>query len=165
MLNMYEPDAVDEHGLPCGILGTHPDQFYGALGRVVCLCAVLEDKVTTLRHTLERAGQGDFTHQPVSKQITRARELSRGLAEPGPERIGVFCEDAQSAFAHRNELVHSSFPAQPDGQLWGHRPARDKRVTDGSAQVVETSLEELRAFITQLVCLIRDFNAVHGLAS
>lgn len=165
MLLMYEGNAVDEYGLPLGIFGAHPNEFYGAIGRVVCLCAVLEDKITTLRHTLERADQGSFVRQPVSKQITRARDLSRGLPEPGPERIGAFCDNAQAAFGRRHELVHSSFPAQLDGQIWGHRPVRDKRTTDGSAQTVETTLKELRAFIKQLACLIRDFNAVHGLAS
>jgi hypothetical protein len=165
MLLMYERNAVDEYGLPLGILGVHPNEFYGAIGRVVCLCAVLEDKVTTLRHTLERADQGSFTHQPVSKQISRARDLSRGLPEPGPETISVFCDNAQDVFSRRHDLVHSSFPAQPDGQIWGHRPVRDKGTTDGSAQTVETTLKELRAFINRIACLISDFNAVHGLAS
>ena len=104
MLLMYERNAVDEYGLPLGILGAHPNEFYGAIGRVVCLCAVLEDKVATLRHTLERADQGIFTRQPVSKQITRARDLSRGLPEPGPEKIGAFCDNARAAFARTMNL-------------------------------------------------------------
>lgn len=162
---MDERNAVDEYGLPLGILGAHPNEFYGAIGRVVCLCAVLEDKVTALRHTLERAEQGSFTRQPVSEQITRARDLARHLPEPAPERVGAFCDKAQAAFARRHELVHSSFPAQPDGQIWGHRPVRDKRTTDGSVQTVETTLKELRAFINQLACLISDFNAVLGVAN
>ena len=162
---MHERNDVDEYGLPLGILGAHPNEFFSAIGRVVCVCAVLEEKVTTLRHTLERADQGSFTHQPVSKQIMRARDLSRRLPEPGPEKIGAFCDNATVAFDRRHELVHSSFPAQPDGRLWGYRPVRDKGTTDGSAQTVETTLEELCAFISELARLVRDFNAVHGLAS
>jgi len=165
MLLMHERDGVDVYGLPVGVLGAHPNEFFSAIGRVVCVCAVLEEKVTTLRHTLERAGQGSFTHQPVSKQIIRARELSRRLPEPGPAEIGAFCDNAEAAFQRRNELVHSSFPAQPDGRLWGHRPVRDKSTTDGSVQTVETTLEELSVFISELARLVRDFNTVHGLAS
>ena len=126
------------------------------------VCPVLEDKIATLRHTLEHAGQGCFTQEPVSKQISRARDLSRTIPEPGPEKIGVFCDNAEAAFARRNELVHSSFPAQPDGRLWGHW---DKPTTDGSSQAVETTLEELCAFISKLARLIHELNTVFGLAS
>jgi len=165
MLLMHEREGVDEYGLPLGVLGAHPNEFYSAIGRVVCVCAVLEAKVTSLRHTLERSGQGSFTNQPVGQQIIRVRDLSRRLPEPGPDRIGAFCDGAAAAFDRRNELVHSSFPAQPDGRLWGHRPARDKGTTDGSAQTVETTIEELRDFISELAQLVRDFNAIHSLAS
>ncbi len=165
MLLMHEHEGVDEYGLPLGVLGAHRNEFFSAIGRVVCVCAVLEAKVTTLRHTLERTGQGSFTNQPVSQQIVRVRDLSRRLPEPGPDRIGAFCDGAASAFDRRNELVHSSFPAQPDGRLWGHRPLRDQGTTDGSAQTVETTIEELCAFISELAHLVRDFNAIHSLAS
>src|SRR4051794_25713204 len=60
-MTMSPVNDVDEYGLPAGILGRHPDKFYGSVGRVVCVCAVLEDKVTTLRHTLARAQQGQYT--------------------------------------------------------------------------------------------------------
>lgn len=161
---MQEPNGVDEYGLPVGIVGRHPNEFYSAIGRVVCVCAVLEDKVTTLRHTLERASQGSFTHQQVSDQISAARNLSRGLPEPAPEKIRAFCDKAEAAFHRRNDLVHSSFPAQPDGRLWGHRPVRDRTITDGSAKTVETSIDELRAFISEVASLVVGFNRVHALA-
>jgi hypothetical protein len=165
MLLMHERSDIDDYGLPLDVLGFHPDEFFSAIGRVVCVCAVLEDKVATLRHTLERARQGSFTLQPMTQQIRRARDLSRRLPEPAPETIGAFCDRAETAFARRNELVHSSFPAQADGRLWGHRPVRDKINADGSAQTVETTLEELCAFISELGRLVHDFNKIHGLAS
>lgn len=164
MLLMCEPNAIDEYCLPVGVLGLHPNEFYSAVGRVVCVCAVLEDQVTTLRHTLERADQGRFTHEPVSAQIKVARALSRSLPEPGPDKIGAFCDKAEAAFRHRNALVHSLFPAQPDGRLWGHRPVRDRTITDGSAETVETTIQDLCGFISELARLVRDFNNVHALA-
>jgi len=36
--------SVDEYNLPAGILGLHPDGFYGAIGRIVCVSAVLEGR-------------------------------------------------------------------------------------------------------------------------
>jgi hypothetical protein len=161
---MNENNDVDEYGLPIGVLGAHPNEFFGAIGRIVCVCAVLEAQVTTLRHTLEGSGQGNFTHEPASDQVRRARTLARELDEPGLQRIESFCDGAEAAFARRNGLVHSSFPAQSDGRFWGHRPTRDKSITDGTAQTVETTLEDLRGFIAELSRLVRDFNTVHGFA-
>ncbi len=160
---MQELNDADEYCLPVGILGFHPNEFYGAIGRIVCVCAVLEDKVTTLRHTLANAEQGKFTHEPVSAQINAARGLTRELPDPDAQEVGRFLDAAGAAFRHRNELVHSSFPAQPDGRIWGHRATRDKAVTDGTADTVETTLDDLHAFIGELAQLVRSFNQVHAL--
>jgi hypothetical protein len=157
--------GVDEYGLPAGILGRHPDEFYGAIGRIVCVCAVLEDKTITLRHTLAGAQQGQHTHQPVSKQIDVARSLSHALPERAAQKVTAYLDQVDYAFRRRNELVHSSFPVQPDGRLWGHRPIRDKNVTDGSADTVVTSFGELREFICELAQLVQEFNGVHAIAT
>jgi hypothetical protein len=157
--------GVDAYNLPIGVLGQHPDEFYGAIGRVVCVCAVLEDQVTTLRHTLAGANQGQFTQHPVKAQIDTARALALTLPQPAADVITAFLDEAAGAFSRRNDLAHSSFPAQPDGRIWGHRPARDRTVTDGRADTVETSVEEIREFIGTLSALVRRFSQVHALAS
>ena len=160
---MHELNDPDEYGLPVGILGIHPSEFYGAMGRVVCVCAVLEDKVTTLRHSLAKAEQGKFTHEPVSAQINAARRLTQKLPEYDAQEVVRFLEAAATAFRYRNDLVHSSFPAQPDGRIWGHRATRDKAVTDGTPDTVETTLDDLRAFIAEIAQLVRNFSQVHAL--
>lgn len=162
---MYEPNDIDEFGLPITILGNHPDEFYGLIGRIVCVCAVLEEKVTTLRHTLTHAEQGKSTHEPVSTQIDVARTRARDLPDAAAQQVGAFLNAAEVAFRHRNELVHSSFPAQPDGRIWGHRATRDKTVTDSTADTVETTLEDPHEFLAKLADLVRNFLQVHALAS
>lgn len=162
---MSRVNGVDDYGLPADILGRQPDEFYAAIGRVVCVCAVLEDKVTTLRHTLAGTQQGQYTQQQVSKQIDAARSLSQELGDPALRTIRLFLDDVEVAFRRRNDLVHSSFPAQPDGRIWGHRPTRDKSVIDGTADYVETSINDLCAFIGELAELVRRFNQVHAMAS
>lgn len=87
---MYELSDADEFGLPMNILGNHPDEFYGLIGRIICVCAVLEEKVATLRHTLAHAEQGKFTLEPVSAQIEAARPLARDLPEPAAQAVGAF---------------------------------------------------------------------------
>lgn len=161
---MHGLSGEDDYGLPVNILGVHPEEFYGLIGRIICVCAVLEDKVTTLRHTLERAPQGQFTHQPVSDQIERARALADRPGAPHATQVQEFCDEVKQAFDHRNELVHSSFPAQADGTIWGHRPHRGRSVTDGRAQTVKLTLEELYAFLDEVVRLVKNFNHIHALA-
>lgn len=163
-MTMSPVNDIDDYGLLTDILGRHPDEFYGAIGRVVCVCAVLEDKITTLRHTLARAQQGQYTRQLVTQQIDVARSLSRDLSGSAAQTVTAFLDAVEGAFRRRNDLVHSSFPAQPDGRLWGHRPTRDKSVIDGSADTVETSIEELHGFIRELAELVQRFNQVHAIA-
>ena len=81
--------------------------------------------------------------------------------DPAPSLVGAFLDRAQVAIDRRNQLVHSSFPAQASGQIWGHRAAREKSVTDGSTDTV-VSVEEMRAFIRELATLVRDFNHVYA---
>lgn len=158
----HELRDTDEFGLPVGILGLHPDRFYGAIGRVVLVCAVLEDQVITLRHTLAGAQQGTFTREPVSSQIKAARGLARNLPEQDAQATERFLDTGAEARQRRNKLVHSSFPAQPDGRLRGHRPTRDKSNTGGTADTVETSIED-RTLIQDLAQLVTSFNQAHAL--
>lgn len=157
--------SIDDYGLPVGILGRHPDEFYAAMGRIVCVCAVLEQQLTIMRHALARVEPGKFTHEPVNGQIKAARALSRGLSDPGGERIGAFLDRASLAFERRNAVVHSAFPAQADGRIWGHRPARARTVLDGTADTVEMSLADLRAQIAELSTLVDDFGGAFAYCS
>jgi hypothetical protein len=127
--------------------------------------AVLEDQVTTLRHTLEGARQGQHTQQPVSQQIGTARRIHQDRANLTASPIATFLDEAEEAFLRRNDLVHSSFPAQPDGRLWGHRPNPDRTITDGTADTVDTTVEELREFIRELAALLHRFNQVHSMVN
>jgi hypothetical protein len=157
--------SMDAYGLTSGVLGQHTDEFFGAVGRVVCVCAVLEGQITTLRHTLAGARQGQFTQQPVKAQIDTARTLAHRLPGAAATVLLVYHDEETDAFSRRNDLAHSSFPAQPDGRIWGHRPARDRTVTDGRAETVETSVEAIQEFIGELCVLVGRFNQVHVLAA
>jgi hypothetical protein len=165
MTRVDDFDECDEYNLSCRTLGTHPDEFYGAMGRVVCVCAVLEDKVTALRHALARVQQGTFSHQPINQQIKAARALLVDLPDPGRELMSAYLDRVDDAFGRRNDLVHSSFPAQASGQVFGHRMARDKTVTDGTADVVSTTLADMKLFIGHLGDLVFESNAVMAYAA
>ena len=75
----------------------------GSVGRIVCVCAVLEQQLTAMRHALAHVEQGKYTHQPVSEQIKAARALSQDLPHTAGERIRDFLSRADDAFDRRNE--------------------------------------------------------------
>lgn len=156
---------VDDYELPIGIVGPHPDEFYGAMGRVVCVCAVLEDKVTSLRHALARVEQGRFTHQPVSAQIQAIHTLAVDLPSPAADAVASYMSRVEAAVSTRNDYIHSLFPAQASGKLLGHRPMRDKAVLDGRAEIFETSVPEMREFIAEVSELVMAYNQVAALGA
>lgn len=153
--------SVDEFNLADSVLGVHCEEFFGAVGRIVCVSAVLEDQVTTLRLTLANGTEDGSTREPVGQQIRQGRAMATQLSEPAATRVSAFFDEAERAFRRRNEIVHSLFPAQSTGEVFGHRRTRDKAVTDGSPEIVESSVSELKQFIGQLSNLARRFNDVH----
>jgi hypothetical protein len=157
--------TVDSYGLSSSVLGPHPDEFFGAIGRIVCVCAVLEQQLIALRHAMQNVEQGKFTHQPVGRQIEVARSLTGDLPTTHAASVTSYLDRASEAFAYRNVVVHSAFPAQAEGVIWGHRPTRSRDVTDGSADSVQTSLAELNKFIGGLSKLAEDFNGVFAVCA
>lgn len=154
---------VDSYGMPERIFGSHPEDFYGAVGRIAGLSALLEQQLAAVRHSLARAPQGKFTHQPISKEIQTAHELVDSLPAERRPLVSDYLGRAKAAINCRNDVVHSAFPAQASGELIGHRPDRVKTVTDGGATWTKTSLADLRDLIGQLSQLVLEFNSVYAL--
>lgn len=157
--------TTDSLNLSDRVLGPHPDEFYGAVGRIVCVCAVLEQQLSAMRHALEQVEQDKFSQQPASSHSKIARELLHELSPEDGERVRQFLDRADVVLSRRNSIVHSSFPAQAEGRLWGHRPTRNKAVTDGSGQTIETTVEALKEFVSELSKLAEDFNQVFAVCA
>jgi hypothetical protein len=157
--------TTDAYNLDVNVLGPHPNEFYGAVGRIVCVSAVIEQQISAMRHALAHVQQGTYSHEQVSDHIRAARKLAKSLPEQDGQRVRAFLKRAERAFDKRNDVVHSAFPAQEDGRIYGHRPIRDKAVTDGTSTPFETTMPELKEFIGRLSGLAREFNSVHALCS
>lgn len=91
--------------------------------------------------------------------------MATKLIEPAAAYVTRFFDDADRAIVRRNAIVHSLFPAQSTGELWGHRRTRDKAVTDGSPAIVESSVPDLKQFVGELSELVRRFPAVLTMCS
>ncbi len=137
-------DALDEFGVPTGLLGPHPPEVWGAIGRTVALAALLEDRLVALLQALTLSEQSEHAKSTPTGVI----ESLRGQAPAGdPTWAGwaEWLEAAAGAFEWRNHVVHNLWPAQPGVRFFGHRLSRD-----GERLCMDTTRDELMKHLVDL---------------
>ncbi len=148
----------DRFGVPHSILGQHPDDFYGVIGRVACLSALLEYQVLTVYQTMTNSKQDQHRRLSASQLIEAARQESERIEDKGDRQVlSDYLRDVEAALQQRNDYIHSLWPAQQSMNLFGWRPSRAKDDAFDPLkpnETVETTLEELATFILSLVDLI-----------
>ena len=158
---MPDPSALggapvtDRFGVPDHLLGPHTDEFYGCVGRVVALSALLEDR---LRVLVSR--QGGVTDGPANLGTMQVFVLIRmGTArmvafidEPTRSLAEVFFARALWAMDERNHIVHNLLPAQDDGPHLGWRSAGD----ESGDIVISRSPSDLSELVLHFVQLLDD---------
>lgn len=168
-----EPD-VDQWGVPYSIFGPHPEEFWGGIGRVASLSALLEDRLLTLLNTLRATPADDSPALPMHQLLAELKDecgACKGIDEWSD--FGAYLARAEKCTDLRNDLIHSIWPVQRDRDvLFGHRAKsipRKLREPDGPAaerKMVTTSLDEIRSVVTDLVALTdRDFRRWFSLAN
>ena len=97
------PMARDSFGIPDDLLGPHPEEFYGAVGRIVTLSALLENGLLALVEKLKPDAQHSL-----------AKMSAADLVAEGKRHLPRFDDAAQRARAER-------FFADVDGAFEGTR--------------------------------------------
>lgn len=162
--------SADSFGIPDSLLGPHPEQFYGALGRMVALSALLENELLTLHQALMGSQQNEHTKLSaadlVSGSKTRTVELGRAerLGPQAVDEISGFLAHASELLAARNDYVHNVWPAQPDGRLFGWRPQRNKDSGDQHI-LTDTTLANLLPDLRAVAELLERWPRVYGFVS
>ncbi|GEA82359.1 hypothetical protein [Cellulomonas uda] len=148
---------VDPWGVPDRMLGPIPDGFYGAVGRVVTLSALLEDRLRALLQAVRHAPQTAHAKDAPGRFIP---ELRRQAAKLGPDwaRLAGYLDDVDAALERRNVLVHNLWQSK-DGHFYGHRLDRTPKRASAT-----TTLDELHADIAELVRLIDGWQPWFALA-
>ena len=146
--------SVDEYGVPSNLMGTHHEDFFALLGRIVALSASLENHVLVIYQSLVGAAQSEYTNLPVGRLLANCRtELQRLDSRPSDrERVEMFLSEAEAIIERRNHYVHNLWPAQPGGRLFGWRPPRAKDAQE--AITIEATLPEMRGDLASLVDLL-----------
>lgn len=113
-------DTVDEFGVPVGLLGVHPPEAWGAIGRTVALAALLEDRLVAMLQMLTMSDQSAYATTGISKVIRRLRNEAP-VDDGGWSTWGAWLDRVEDAFVWRHHIAHNLWPAQPGGRFFGHR--------------------------------------------
>ena len=115
--------STDRFGVPDNMFGPHEDDFYGAMGRVVLLASLLEHHVRTLATKLVVRDADGSAELSISRIITRSKDgLSRIENSNDRHAVADFLAKAKALSEKRNFYIHSIWPAQQDGSLFGWKP-------------------------------------------
>lgn len=167
VIGMNEPDTF---GVPPNIMGRHPGEFFSILGRIVSLAAILENKILSFYQYLVGRSQAEHSELSVSEHIAkslnelqRLKELNR-LPQGEVELAQQWLLEAKALTRRRNDYVHSLWPAQGGGQLFGWRVLRAK---GGVVESVKLTQDDMRSDLNRLVALleVNHLNRFLGLVS
>jgi hypothetical protein len=149
--------SVDRFGIPDNILGAHDEDFYGAIGRVALLSALVEYQALTIYQTMMNLSQTEGTQLHASQLAVRACDaLQPGEEDQNKKTLIKYFTDVKTAFPERNNYIHNLWPAQPGDQFFGWRPNPDKKTRDNEPSVAtQGNMDELKAFILMLVELVQ----------
>lgn len=139
MTGYLDPDA---HGVPGRVLNL-TDDFYGALGRIAALGALVELRMSDIvvLWGREPSDTGAFMQQLTDRidEIIKARRKAEQHVPPG---LAPAVKVARSAMDERNQLLHSLWPREDAG--WRNRP-------NGTEPTEHVGLPALQKVIVRLV--------------
>jgi len=155
----------DDFGVPSNIMGPHPERFFSMLGRIVSLAATLENKTLGFYQDLVGSTQEEHIEFPISRLIESSLKELHRLPQDDAELARDWLLEARVITRRRNDYVHSLWPAQGDGKLFGWRMRRRK--DGGSVEVVRLTHDDMQADLDRLVAVleVRRLNRVLGLVS
>jgi hypothetical protein len=149
-LSVIDAVTSDDFGVPSNLMGRHHDDFFAILGRIVALCATVENHVLVFYQYLVGRRQDEFTELGVGKLITLARKELHRLPAPGDRELAhEFLDKAEAITRKRNDYVHNLWPAQPGGRTFGWRVPQKKNAKETVTTV--GSIDELRDDLRTLV--------------
>jgi hypothetical protein len=155
--------GTDAYGIPLNIMGRQPEDFFSILGRIVSLAATLENKILSFYQYLVGRSQTEQSEPSVSrhiakslKELQRLKELER-LPQGEVELAEQWLVEAKAITRRRNDYIHSLWPAQGDGKLFGWRVLQRK---GGVVETLELTQDDMRNDLKRLVALL-EVNRLH----
>lgn len=137
--------AIDAFGVPGRVLSLS-DEFFGALGRVAALGAIVELRVSDIVVLWGKNAQD--AGQNMAQLTRRFREIAKTRAEARhevPDGLITAINTARAAMKERNELLHSLWPREDLG--WRNR-------REGTLPTQYIGIDDVREVISRLVIAV-----------
>lgn len=151
-------NTSDSYAIPPNMFGNIPEEFFGALGRVVMVTALLElrllDLVTALDHTMQEEHAGEPGRELIRACRTLLPDQDPSLSAEALDML----DRVHDALGMRNAVVHSLWPSPSTAAAFGWRPVtKSKRAAAGQPFVdINVSLTELQNLVRRMVGLIAE---------
>lgn len=157
--------TTDSFGVPDNMFGRVPESFYGAVGRIVALGALVEMRFSGVIAELARLPEESLAGEQVGALRKRFQRLARDRASDGrplPDRLTALCDEMSRAMERRNALVHSLWPEPKLDEARGWRTVSRRRRRPGEDYVVwtHTNDADLRSLIAELVRIAKELRDV-----
>lgn len=146
---------TDRYGVPNRMFGEVPEGFYGLVGRIALLAALLEDRLHVLFCVLDQAPQDRLAGESRTKLIKECRGRIDSVRDERQWR--EFLNRAEAALHSRHAVLHSLWPfAQAQGvRGWRNVPRGRRRELNGPVEWTDLSADQLPGLVTELVDLVR----------
>ncbi|MGH3873641.1 MAG: hypothetical protein ACRDSR_19380 [Pseudonocardiaceae bacterium] len=148
----------DAYGIPDNMFGQVPETFFGMLGRIVMVTALLELRLLDLRTELERAVQDEHAGESAAQLIDGCRKRLDDYDPAFAETARAVLDRARTALDSRNAVVHSIWPAPGIDGAYGWRPVRSPKREPPwqSLESITVNGSQLRDLIANSAGLVRD---------
>lgn len=155
-LSVDDEDMSDRFGVPETLFGPVHDDFYGLVGRIALLSALLEDRVMTMLHSLDTNPHPTYAGLSASRIAPKIRDRVERHAQALGKELVEEVEEALTAsitvLDERHALIHSLWPNPTLEKAQGWRSKRVKGSEHGSEIVwTETNAEQLQTCLSELV--------------
>jgi hypothetical protein len=147
---------LDDFGVPANTFGPVPDSFYGAIGRIAMLGALVESRFADVAGAVLGVPEADIAGWTVARsaeKLKAAHARREEAGQPFAVALTTACEDAVAVMWRRNDMIHSLWPS-PDvygANGWRNVPAKQRGDDGTHYKWTGTDLDQLRQLITELV--------------
>jgi hypothetical protein len=138
------------------MFGPVPDDFYGLVGRIALMAALLDDRLLSLARSIRAEPEEEHAGRPSAELARLARH---GLVRHEPElqtELTALIDRTMRAIERRHQVIHSIWPNPTLESARGWRSVIHRRRPQASTYVqwIEVDEAQLRNLITELVDLI-----------
>jgi hypothetical protein len=149
----------DSFGVPLNFFGHVDERFYGALGRIVALGALVELRICDLLMTIGDFSEADLAGLPIvqlQREFDGVVSSCKAADDAMPLSIQDCVTQAGAAMRKRNAMVHNVWanPSLEDGRGWRGVPKNQRSKADEPVEWLPGDEPYLTEVIGELVDVV-----------